>query len=64
MNSGICYCRTSIMYLLPHITPELIVLKHSMECGAPLDHQADTESGRPTARLRGGFWTRIISAFR
>ncbi len=52
------------MYLLPHITPELIVLKHSMECGAPLDHQADTESGRPTARLRGGFWTRIISAFR
>lgn len=51
------------MYLLPHITPELIVLKHAVECGAPLQDGGATEQNTQTHRGGHGFWTRVMSIF-
>jgi hypothetical protein len=51
------------MYLLPHITPELIVLKHSVECEGHPQIDGDTNPGAQVADSRTGIWSRLMSIF-
>jgi hypothetical protein len=51
------------MYLLPHITPELIVLKYSVECGGYLRNEGDREKTTQVSRSRTSIWSRLMSIF-
>ena len=54
------------MYLLPHITPELIVLKYSVECGEYLRSERDRDllaQATRVSRFRAGIWSRLKSIF-
>lgn len=52
------------MYLLPHITPELIVLKYSVECGEHLRSERDLlAQATQVVRSRPGIWSRLKSIF-
>ncbi|SDR49342.1 hypothetical protein SAMN05443245_6393 [Paraburkholderia fungorum] len=51
------------MYLLPHITPELIVLKHSVECGEHPPIDGDRNTATQVGRDRTGIWSRLMSIF-
>jgi hypothetical protein len=51
------------MSLLPHITPELIVLKHSMECEEHTQIDGDKNPVKRVGHLRIGIWSRLMSIF-
>lgn len=51
------------MYLLPHITPELIVLKHSVECGGHPQIDAEENATAHGKRDRTDIWSRLMSIF-
>lgn len=51
------------MYLLPHITPELIVLKHSVESGGHPQIDGDENAVSHGGRSRIGIWSRLMSIF-
>ena len=51
------------MYLLPHITPELIVLKHAVECGGDPQMDGDKDPATQIGHSRSGLWSRLMSIF-